>query len=85
LVRHLRINAAERAVDRAIAFSAFDALKDQERSHGFREHSARSRRPFFRAGRADQWRSVLDATQVAAIVGAHEAEMARFGYLPPGS
>ena len=37
---------------------------------------------FFRAGVAGQWRSVLQAAQVQAVVDAHGDAMERFGYLP---
>ena len=39
---------------------------------------------FFREGKAEQWRKILTPAQVAAIVGAHREQMARFGYVPPG-
>lgn len=83
LVRFLRIDAKEDAIDRAIGFSSFDALKDQENHRGFRERSARSQR-FFRAGRAGQWRHALSDAQVAAVLDAHREQMERFGYVPDG-
>ncbi len=84
IARHLRIGADDAAVDRAINFSTFDVLKEQERSHGFRERSRRARRPFFREGRAGAWREALSEVQVGAIVEAHRVEMGRFGYVPAG-
>jgi hypothetical protein len=64
-----------------IALSSFDRLKGIEKSRGFSERPA-STREFFRKGNAGQWRSALSKAQVDRIVADHEAQMARFGYLP---
>ena len=37
---------------------------------------------FFRSGIAGQWRKILSAAQVDAILGAHRETMERFDYLP---
>ena len=69
---------------RAIDYSAFDALREQEAQRGFRERSLKSER-FFREGVSGAWRTVLTQAQVDRIVAACGEQMARFGYLPdPG-
>lgn len=68
-------------LQRAIDNSRFDVLSGQERKAGFKERSLKADR-FFRSGRAGQWRTVLNAAQVEAIVAAHREQMERFGYWP---
>jgi aryl sulfotransferase len=65
---------------RAIEFSRFAELRQQEETTGFRGRSRRSLR-FFRRGQVDAWRDELTADQAAQIVAAHSAVMQRFGYL----
>lgn len=66
---------------RAVAFSSFEALRQQELEKGFREkpYGAAS---FFRSGRVDGWRDTLTRNQVERVVGDHGAVMRRLGYLP---
>ncbi len=66
-------------VERALAHSSFDALRQQEQAKGFRE--AVGKRTFFRKGQAGSWREVLSPAQVSAIVQTHGEVMRRFGYL----
>jgi hypothetical protein len=66
---------------RAIRFSSFAELAAQERARGFQERPAEATAPFFRAGRAGQWREVLSQAQRSRIERDHEAVMRRFGYL----
>lgn len=82
LARHLLFGPTEEQLQRAIALSSFDELRRQEDEKGFRERSQKAER-FFRAGRAGQWRTELTATQVEAVVAAHQPQMRRFGYWPP--
>ncbi len=65
---------------RAIEYSSFEVLQQQEERHSFREKSPCARR-FFRKGRVGSWREELDAGQARRIVDAHGAVMRRFGYL----
>jgi hypothetical protein len=39
---------------------------------------------FFRRGRVNEWRDVLDRVQVQRVVEAHREQMQRFGYVPAG-
>jgi hypothetical protein len=83
VVKFLNIDARRQRIERAIKLSSFRVLQEQERRHGFRERPPMAK-AFFREGKAGQWRKVLSEDQVAAIVDAHRAQMARFGYLPEG-
>ena len=81
LAEFLGEQPAPERLARAIEFSAFDELRGQERARGFIEQPVESTGPFFRAGRAGQWREVLTAAQRARIERDHAAMMARLGYL----
>jgi hypothetical protein len=83
LASFLRLDAPRPRIERAVRNSSFKALRRQEELRGFREKRPRQAR-FFREGRAGQWREVLTAAQVAAVVEAHREQMERFGYLPEG-
>jgi len=67
-------------LDAAIAFSAFETLRAQEAQHGYVANAVGSSAPFFRAGRAGQWREVLTTAQRLRIEADHAGMMARFGY-----
>jgi hypothetical protein len=66
---------------RAIRYSSFAVLKEQERRQGFRERSAKSE-TFFRAGDSGQGRRLLRPELVQSLRAAHEEQMVRFGYWP---
>ena len=70
-------------LQRAIKYSSFQNLSRLERRDGFSEVSDKTKR-FFRKGRTNQWREVLDRDQVSRIVDAHREQMARFKYIPHG-
>ena len=80
LTAFMRIATDAAAIERAVANSAFEKVRAMEDEAGFVERTPAQDR-FFRAGRAGLWRDVLDAAQVAAIVGDHGEQMTRFGYL----
>ncbi len=82
IARHLRLKPGREELRKAIAMSSFDQLRAREAADGFVERSERSADQFFRAGKAGQWRDVLDDAQVARMVKAHKPLMRRFGYLP---
>lgn len=71
-------------VARAIEHAGFRTLAGIERRDGFIEASERSTSRFFRAGRANQWRDVLDRAQVERVIASHRTQMERFGYVPAG-
>lgn len=78
---YLGLKPPRQRLDKAIKFSSFKVLRNQEEREGFRERSKHAER-FFRVGKAAQWRSLLSAAQVDAIVEAHGEQMERFAYLP---
>ena len=59
------------------------ALQAAEAASGFRE-APRHGTPFFRAGRAGDWRNHLSAGQVQRLCATHGSVMARFGYTADG-
>ncbi len=67
---------------KAIQFSSFRELKQQELADGFVEKSPNSKH-FFRKGIKNQWAEVLTEQQIAALVERHREQMQRFGYIPP--
>jgi hypothetical protein len=81
VVKFLGLNASRARLLKAIEQSSFKTMQEQEAQKGFEERSDKSKR-FFREGRAGQWREVLTAAQIDAVVAAHRQQMARFGYFP---
>ncbi len=81
LAHHLLLNPTRAELDLAIERSSFESVQAQEDKEGFKEKPEHADR-FFREGRADQWKDVLNAAQVDSIVKAHGQQMERFGYLP---
>jgi len=67
---------------KAIQFSSFRELKQQELLGGFIERSPNSRH-FFRRGTKNQWAAALSDDQVARMVERHREQMQRFDYIPP--
>jgi len=74
------ITASETAIKRAIDFSSFRNLRDQERLGGFKERPRAKPGPFFRRGVAGAWRNELSAAQAALIESDHKETMMQFGY-----
>jgi len=67
-------------IQKALAFSSFDIVQQQEETEGFHEKSSSSRR-FFRKGQIGSWREELSEKQAQQIVQNHREVMRRFGYL----
>lgn len=80
VVNHLGQSPAAEQIREAIELSTFDSLKSQEEQYDFRERSPRADR-FFVSGQAGGWRDKMSEAQAEAIVGAHHAQMQKFGYL----
>ena len=66
---------------RAVAFSAFESLQEQEASAGFKERLMGADAPFFRRGRSGSWRQELVPDLAKRLIETHEDIMRRFGYL----
>ncbi len=78
----LGLAADRNRLRKAVQFSSFRELKQQELADGFAEKSPNSRH-FFRKGKKNQWIEALSEPQIAAIVERHREQMQRFGYIPP--
>jgi hypothetical protein len=81
LARHLHQEVTSAELALAAERSSFERLQSQEEQMGFVEKPEAAQR-FFREGRAGQWKDVLTAAQIRAIVRDHGEQMRRFGYLP---
>ena len=79
--RFLGLDPPRERMARAIEFSSFNVLREQEQRRGFREKSLFAE-AFFNSGTAGQWRKILSAAQVEAVLGAHRQQMERFRYVP---
>lgn len=66
---------------KAIRFSSFKQLKQQEVNSGFAEKHENAGQ-FFRQGRGEQWREALTDTQINKIIADHREQMQRFKYIP---
>lgn len=81
LVRFLGLPKEMDRLKRAIRFSDFDELKKQESSTRFIESRPDGKAPFFREGRAGQWRDVLSPLQVERLTEANRSVLQQLGYL----
>ncbi|MEI9983054.1 MAG: sulfotransferase domain-containing protein [Aliidongia sp.] len=80
IIRFLGREPPAERLDRAIGFSRFELLQDQESRSGFVERPAGAA-AFFQTGRADAWREALTPDQAKRIAARHGEQMRRFGYL----
>jgi len=80
-VRFLGLEHDLERVRRAVTFSSFDTLRQQELKHGFREKPLHAE-SFFRSGRVGAWREILTKTQVERLIRDHGTIMRRLGYVP---
>jgi hypothetical protein len=83
VARMVGLDRDRERIERAVRFAGFGQLQGMERRSGFRE-AARADAPFFRAGRANQWREQLSRDQVQRVIADHRPLMQRFRYLPAG-
>lgn len=67
-------------VAKAVRFSRFEVLQQQERDQGYGDRVPAAH-AFFRRGRAGAWRDELTATQVTRIIADHGETMRVHGYL----
>ena len=80
VVRAAGCDLDEARLARAVRFSSFEELRQQEAAHGFRERPATAS-VFFRSGAVGGWRQALSPEQVERVTETHRDVMARFGYL----
>ena len=76
----LGINVNEDRLRRAIEFSSFSELADQELKGGFRERPPHAER-FFRKGTVDQWDQTLTNKQIRKLEDMHGLIMKKLGYI----
>ena len=79
-VRFADLPHSEEQILKALKFSSFEVVKQQEEEGGFREKSPEANR-FFRKGETGSWREALSESQVRRVVHDHRQVMRRFGYL----
>jgi len=79
-VRFAELPHTEDQIRKALAFSSFDVVQQQEELEGFKEKSVSSSR-FFRKGETGSWREELNEKQALQIVEDHHEIMRRFGYV----
>jgi hypothetical protein len=78
----LGLNPPQERLDRAIRFSSFKVLKEQEEKGGFKERPKNAKASFFREGRVEQWREELTPEQIRRVISDHREQMERFDYIP---
>lgn len=78
--RFARFERTPEQIQKALEFSSFDKVKDQENAEGFNERSSVAS-TFFRKGKIGSWREELTEEQAQQIVCDHRKVMRRFGYL----
>jgi hypothetical protein len=79
-VRFVGLDHTREQIQKAMEFSSFDIVQQQEETEGFHEKSPSSSR-FFRKGNIGSWREELNDDQARQIVDDHREVMRRFGYL----
>ncbi len=80
VLKFLKLPQEAKRFERALRFSSFSSLQEQEASEGFRERSPASEK-FFRAGQYGQWRDVLNDQQRDTIIRDHQDVMTKLKYL----
>lgn len=78
--RFARLKRTPEQILKALEFSSFEKVQEQENAEGFKEKSPSSN-TFFREGKIGSWRGELTEEQVRQIVRDHRNVMRRFGYL----
>ncbi len=80
VVRFCRLEEDPDQIARAVEFSRFDRVKQQEQEQGFREKPLRSK-SFFRRGGVGSWQESLSPDLVNRLIDEHRTVMTRLGYL----
>jgi hypothetical protein len=74
------LNYSEDAIAKAIQFSDFKIIKEQEIKHGFKEKPLKSS-SFFRKGEIGSGMNELSKEEIDSVINHHQIMMRRFGYL----
>lgn len=80
IVKFMDLPWHEACLHKAIAFSDFKILQQQEQAEGFQERPV-GMKAFFRQGQVGGWRMHLSEAQAQRIMADHRSVMERFGYL----
>ncbi|GJM41133.1 MAG: sulfotransferase [Ardenticatenaceae bacterium] len=80
LIQALGLPQDQHRLEKAIRFSSFDQLKQQETAVGFIERRPHSPM-FFRQGKSSGWQNELNPQQIARVCQNHSKTMQAFGYL----
>ncbi|WP_101067960.1 sulfotransferase domain-containing protein [Roseovarius salinarum] len=80
VVEHLGVPVQQERLKRAIRFSSFEELSEQEKKSGFVEKSRQADR-FFASGKSGQWREKLPQDLADKVMRDHERVMKQYGYL----
>lgn len=80
IVKFIDLPWDEARLHKAIAFSDFKILQQQEQTEGFQERPV-GMKAFFRQGQVGGWREHLSEAQAQRIMADHRPVMERFGYL----
>lgn len=78
-IRHIGLPENDDRLDRAVRFSDFKVLRQQEDKAGFIENT-KNQKNFFRKGQSGQWKSELTQEQIDRILKDHGRIMKKFGY-----
>lgn len=79
-IKFLELDYTDEQISKAIEFSRFDVLKQQEENNGFNERHNKCK-TFFRRGESGSWHEELTEAQIARICSDHRDVMRRFGYI----
>jgi aryl sulfotransferase len=67
-------------IEKAVRFSQFEQVKQQEDEHGFTEKMPTAK-SFFRKGQVNSWREEMTPELAKTLIANHAVVMRRFGYL----
>lgn len=79
-VKFLGLDPNPERISKALAFSSFSRLQQQEQENGFQERHVACQ-AFFHKGVSGYWREVLNPRQIDAIITHHHETMKQYGYL----
>jgi len=80
-VRFLELPEDISRLKKALEFSSFKVLNEQEKDEGFKEKNIKSKSLFFRNGKIGSWRKELSDKHVKKICKTHYEIMNRFNYI----
>ena len=81
LIKFLELPLETPRLKKAIKYSSFKVLADQEKEDGFVEAVPIDNRVFFRNGKTGAWRKELTTDEVQRVIDGHREVMTEYGYL----